>query len=580
MHIYSYAIYVKRHDMISIKYPVSGEDFVNRVELLNSIQKIYPADNVALVGPRRIGKSSIADQFIQILTQDNIVKFKFNVQGNMGTPGKLGIRLLRSFMIAYYECCNLEAEELLDDLELNPASLMGLSNKLNSKILLSLSRFLTSYYPPMPDSEREVFGRILTFIDEFSIEREVKTAIVLDEFQEIMDLNKYKGFENGNLLGFLEDKISKQKNTWYLFTGSAVRLMENIFEGPTSPFLGRIKKFYVKPFNKDDTIQLVYKCTKKSISPKALNFLFILTKGHPFYTVVIITAADAIADHADFISTQHIEEAYISELSGGALDTHCRYLFETSLSRLKGRGTFLMEILRELSNGRTTLTDLSKRLGRQTGYLSLPIRNLYNLDLIDKEKKTYYIADNILEFWLKNIYGNDETNLEHVKKKIQENYKEYFAKLSSEIGFFFESYMREMLRKFDGQQHMDIRLPKFDIVEGINDFDSQGVVFGKPSNIEIDALCRGEENWICEFKYQKKSVKNADIDLVIRKKAYIEKKLNIQIHKIVFIAKSGFSECALYPDIWCLTTRELNNLLSRVNMKKVNEVRFDNEKES
>ena len=162
-----------------------------------------------------------------------------------------------------------------------------------------------------------------------------------------------------------------------------------------------------------------------------------------------------------------------------------------------------MEILRELSNGRATLTELSKRLGRQTGYLSIPLRNLYNIDRIDKEKKGYYITDSVLAFWLKNIYGNEETDLLHVKKRIQENYKEYFASLSSEAGMFFESYLREMLKRFDGQYYQDIRLPKFDDVYGINTFDSNGDVFGRPSNIEIDALCRGAKNWLFEFKYRK-----------------------------------------------------------------------------
>lgn len=558
--------------MISIKYPVSGKDFVNRIELLRNIHKIYPTDNVALVGQRRIGKSSVAEQFLKTLTQDNTVKFRFNVQRNIGTPGKFAMRLLRSFMFAYYQCLNIESDLGTEDIVVNPRILMDISDRLNSKTLLNLSRFIISYYPPTPENEREVLGRILNFIDDFSIEMGIKSAIVLDEFQEIVDLNKYKGFKNGNLLGFLEDIISRQKNTWYLFTGSAVRLMEDILAGPASPFLGRIIEFHVKPFNKEDTIQLIYKCTEKPITSEALNFLFSLSKGHPFYTVILAGAASGNASDFNIISKQHIEEAFISELSAGALDIHCNYLFETSLGRLKGRGTFMMEILRELSSGRATLTELSKRLGRQTGYLSTHLHNLYNVDLIDKEKKAYYITDSVLTFWLKNIYGNEETNLQHVKARIQENYKEYFASLSSETGIFFESYLREMLNRFDGQYYQDIRLPKFDNVNGINMFDSNGNVFGRPSNIEVDALCRGAKNWLFEFKYRKKSVGKKDIELLKRKRDFIENKLEIKIHKLVFIAKSSFSEYVLQSDVWCLTIQDINNLLSLLNMKKVSEV--------
>ena len=129
-----------------------------------------------------------------------------------------------------------------------------------------------------------------------------------------------------------------------------------------------------------------------------------------------------------------------------------------------------------------------------------------------------------------------------------------------------------MLSKFDNQRYQGNRLPRFDEVQGVNSFDHEGEVFGKPSNIEIDALCRGRENWICEFKYKKKSVKKQDIDLLIRKKFFFEKKMNIEIHKMIFIAKSSFGEYALQSDVWCLTMQDINNLLSLLNMKKVSEV--------
>ena len=69
--------------MIFIKYLVSGKDFANRVEFLRNIYRIYPVDNITLLGPRRIGKSYIAEQFLETLTYDNTVKFRFNVQRNI-----------------------------------------------------------------------------------------------------------------------------------------------------------------------------------------------------------------------------------------------------------------------------------------------------------------------------------------------------------------------------------------------------------------------------------------------------------------------------------------------------------------
>jgi len=559
--------------MISIKEPVYGDNFVNRIDLLRNLHAIYPTDNVALIGPRRIGKSSVAEQFLKTLPNKNTIKFRFDVQENIGTPGMFAMRLLQSFMFSYYELFKKEKINDIADMGINPSVLVEASGELNSTSLKRLSRFLISYYPPTPDNEREVLNRIFNFMEDFSNEKGIKAVIVLDEFQDIVDLEKYKGFRKGEILAFLRGIISGQNHVWYLFTGSAVRIMIDIFGKKDSPFLGRVRQFNVTRFTKDDTLQLIYKCIEKPITSEALNLLFALSKGHPFYTVVIAGSANVVFSDSKIITRKAVEDAFIFEITRGVLDEHCRYIFQMSLEKA---GSFLKEILRILTDTPLTATELSKRIGRIPGHLSIPLRTLTNLDLIAKAGKKFYIPDDILACWIRNVYGYEDIRFDVVRKKIQENYKEYFAKLTTEIGFFFESYMREMLGRFDGQTYKDIRLPKFHSVQGVNAFDHEGDVFGRPSNIEIDALCRGKENWICEFKYTKKSVKKADIDFFMKKKSFIEKKLNIQIHKMLFIAKSGFSEYAIQSDIWCMTIHELNKLLSMLNIKKLSKINFDN----
>lgn len=555
--------------MLSIGHPVSGEDFVDRLDLLKQMHAIYPLDNIALIGPRRIGKSSIAEQFLLTLKQKNTIRFRFNVQGNMGTPGKFGLRLLRSFLSSYFYQFSDMADPGLEEMEINPSILSDAAKHINSETLYKLSRFLGSYFPPSPENERAVLERILCFLDEFSIEMGVNAAIVLDEFQEIIGLDKYGDFRNGKVLPFLENIISGQKNVWYLFTGSAVRIMTKIFEGEDASYHGRVKRFHVQPFNKDDTLKLICKCTDKPISAEALHLLYTLSNGHPFYTVVIISAAHTISEGSAIINKHHVEEAFISELSGGILDSHCNYLFDTSLGRVRS-DALLREILREISSGETSLTGLSARIGRSTGYLSLPLRNLYNLDLIDKKNTKYYIADHVLQIWLRTVYGQNEPNLAIIRGKISENYREYIAAISSETGIYFESYMREMLQKFAGQKYRGIRLPRFNKVQGaVNIFDESGEVFGKPANIEIDALCQGDENWICEFKYRKKSVSKKDISLLTKKKDFFERKLNLKIDRMMYVAKSAFSKQALDADVWCLTFQQLNDLRTTLNMKKI-----------
>ena len=127
--------------MISISHPVCGDDFVNRADILSQLKTAYPVENVALVGPRRMGKSSIADQFLLKLEKEKTIKFRFKVHGNMGTPGKFAMRLLRHFLSSYFR---IYAESLVikvDEIELNPFVLVDVANQIKSKTLYDYPAF-------------------------------------------------------------------------------------------------------------------------------------------------------------------------------------------------------------------------------------------------------------------------------------------------------------------------------------------------------------------------------------------------------------------------------------------------------
>jgi len=556
--------------MIPIKKPVKGDQFINRISLLNNLKRIYMLNNAVLIGQRRIGKSSIAEEFLRKLPDGENIKLRFSVNSNIGPPGRFAIRLLRDFLIAYISEFKSNILLNVDEIEINPLILVELSNKINSKSLSKLSIFLNNYYPAKPDNERTVLERILMFLEHFSIEMKLKTALVLDEFQSISELDNFSNFGKGKVFAFLEDITSKQENVWYLFTGSAVRMMEEIFEGSESPFYGRLELFKVGTFNKEDTITLGHKCCKKPISGEAINYLYNLSKGHPFYVNVIISAADKFSGDKNYIDRNHIEEAFLSEITIGDLDYHCKYLFDTSVGRI-GQGATHKELLRVLSKGPSSLTSLANQIGRKTGNLSLPLRKLNQLDLIDNIDKQFFITDHILETWLRYVYGHNEPVIDNIRKSIRKNYQELIATLNTQTGLFFESYMREMLQKFNGQRFENKPLPKFDKVDAINLADNEGLVFGKPSNIEIDSLCLGSENWICEFKYTNKNVRKKDITILLKKKILIETLFNIKVNKIIYISKSPFSEESINSEVKCITLFDVNKLLNLLNMKKLNE---------
>ncbi len=561
--------------MISISRPATGKDFVNRKEILKRLNNAYQRHNIALVGPRRIGKSSIVEKFLSTIANRNIVTIVFDVSSNMGTPGRFAIRLLISYLDSYLKF-RREDEDisvLLEDMDIKPANLMELAERLNSNALKKLSQFLIAYYPPSVENEQEVLKRIFNFLENFAEEKGFEIALALDEFQTITDLNRFAGFKDISVLAFLQGIISLQKRVWYLFTGSSVRLMTEILEDSASPFYGRVIRINVGGFTKEDTVELINKVSEKSYSGEAIKFLWHITRGNPYYVVVLSVCSNTLAEGKNYINKEIVEEAFIEEITKGSIYSHCQYIFDTSLGRTQKKTeratSVLKEVMRILSSGIKSPSGLAKRLGRPASYVSPLLGNLYQLDLIEKVGKSYFISDFVLQSWIENVYGANLPRVDNIRRRLSQDYREYIEKLKKDTGYFFESYMREMLGKFNQTAFKDRILPRFDEVVCLNIFDKTGKVFGRESNIEIDALCRGKVNWLCEFRYKNEPAAKRDIDLLIRKRHLIESELNLKIERLMFISRAGFTEAALNEDVWCLDAKKINELLSRLDMRKI-----------
>lgn len=558
--------------MISISSIATGKDFVNREEILKRLRVAHKRHNVALVGPRRIGKSSIAARFLETLPDDGTVKVIFDVSENMGTPGKFALRLLVDYLEAYLklETENNEMNTLLEELDINPAVLMEVAERLNSDNLKRLAQFIVNYYPPSPENEQEALRRVLVFFEGFAEETGCEVAVVFDEFQAISEFERFSSFGKDRILPFLQGIISSQKRVWYLFTGSAISLMSEIIEGPESPFYGRVEKIDVGGFTKEDTVKIINKVSDKAFSGEAVKLLWSITNGNPYYLIVLANRSEMLAEELKYIDKKTVEEAFIEEITRGALYSQCRYFFDTSLGKIGRSSSVLKEVMRILSTGIKSPSGIAKRLGRNIGYVAPLLSNLCRLDLITKENRKYVISDPVLQVWIEDVYGFNIPKTEKIKKKVDRNYQENITSLKKNTGYFFESYMREMLSKFDGSSFGNRTLPVFENVESLNIYDEEAYVLGKPSNIEIDALCIGSLVWLCEFRYRDESAVKKDIDLLIRKKQLVEGILNLHVDSVMFISRAGFTEAAMKEaGLWLVDLKELNDLLSQFNMHKI-----------
>ncbi|MBW1929122.1 MAG: ATP-binding protein [Deltaproteobacteria bacterium] len=562
--------------MISVSFPISGKNFVNREDILRRLNIAHKRrQNVALVGPRRIGKTSIAKEFLSRVKETDVVKLIFDVQQNLGTPSRFILRLIRSFLEAYFSSFSNISNttyQLLDVLEIEPKNLLKISSLIDSETLDELAKFFIAYYPPPPENERVIFEKGFRFLDKFMIEKKLKLMLVLDEFQAIKELERSM-YKRESILGLMHGIISSTQNSWYMFTGSMVRLMTEIMEEADSPFYGRVERINVGGFTKEDMISLIYKAIDKPVSGEAIQWMWALTKGNPYYIVVISNQVTNFGINKKYIMKEDVERAFLESITNGDINSHCYYTYDLSVGKAK-KANMLKEIMKSLAMGSATPTEIASSLGKDRGFISPYLRELLNLSLIEKTNGKYSITDPILKIWLAGVYGYVDPEIKRIRTKTDQHYKEAISSLKKQRGFFFESYVRELFRKFDGSSYGGVLLPKFNTVDQVNIYDKEGKIFGFPSNVEIDALCLGEENWICEIRYRNDLVTYRDISLLIKKKQFLEEYISEKIHRIVFISITGFTESALKEkSVWCIGLQELNKMFDMYKMRKIDLIR-------
>jgi hypothetical protein len=142
------------------------------------------------------------------------------------------------------------------------------------------------------------------------------------------------------------------------------------------------------------------------------------------------------------------------------------------------------------------------------------------------------------------------TSTGQIKQDIFEKLEEKYLKTSTELGIAKESEIRELISGFTGQVlpghlfGMDgtILLPHINEVVNFIDIDGNGDVFEKNFVVEIDALAKGNENWIVEVKWKNEPCRPSDIDLLLKKKQFIEHFLNLNVDTLWLISKNGFTE--------------------------------------
>ena len=239
---------------------VSDRYFTDReVEFQKLNQVLFSENHIILIAPRRYGKTSLVHKLVVDSHRPVIWLDLQLVTGVSDLASQLLKQVFKNYPFEKIKFM-IKNFRIVPNLSINP-----LSNNIEITFQPNINSFVH-------------LEDVLNLIEMLGADG-VKPIVVLDEFQEIMSLEK-------NLDKKLRATIQLHKMVNYVFLGSIEAMMKDIFEKKKSPFyhfgaLFTLKKIQYDDFKLflEDGFSILVK-NQHVISEQILNF----TQCHPYYT--------------------------------------------------------------------------------------------------------------------------------------------------------------------------------------------------------------------------------------------------------------------------------------------------------
>jgi len=293
---------------------------------------------------------------------------------------------------------------------------------------------LNAYVPNGLGNMADLFKHLM------ELAKTMKFTLVIDEFQEFLNINKsiFSDIQN------LWDSYKDETHMNLVLSGSVLSMMNKIFTDAHEPLFGRADNIIrLKPF-RINVIKQILSDYNPEYCAEDLLALYALTGGVPKYVELLceydITTKERMLDYTVSEMSPFIEEG--------------RNLLITELGR--DYGTYF-SVLQAIAEGNTSQAQITAALGGIAigGHLER-LENTY--DIISKYRPIfakpssknsvrYRITDNFLQFWFRFIEKNramiELDNFDDLKTLVKEQYTTY-------SGLILERYFRRKLAEEGG----------------------------------------------------------------------------------------------------------------------------------
>jgi uncharacterized protein len=251
---------------------VSDEQFTDRAdELVQLKADLRNGQNVAVIAPRRYGKSSLVKAVLSDLLAEGILVVEVDL---MTTPTKerFAAKLAKSIHddVASVVFRAKERLRIFTSLRVSPSMTVDTDGSVSFTFAASRS----------PADIDETIERLLELPAEIAGDENRQIVVSFDEFQEVTDIDPH-------LPALMRAVFQKQQNVAHVYAGSKRDMMRRLFNDENEPFYRSAKTMEIGPIATPlfgEFVKSQFDRTDRGLSDEALDRLLAITHGHPYAT--------------------------------------------------------------------------------------------------------------------------------------------------------------------------------------------------------------------------------------------------------------------------------------------------------
>jgi AAA+ ATPase superfamily predicted ATPase len=249
------------------------EAFTDRqAEIAELRADVRNGQDVVVFAPRRYGKSSLVWRTAQLLQRDRVLVASVDLM-TTPTPAKLAEKLARAIHddVASPLLRAKERLRIFGDLRVTPTITVDPQT--------STPSFSFSVTEQAEDIDATI-ERLLELPGELGAERKRKVALVLDEFQEVVDID-------ARLPRLMRAVFQQQPEVAHVYLGSKRHLLRRLFSDENEPFWRSAKQMelgVIAPAAFAPYIKRQFERSGRFVSPEAVKAILAITAGHPYAT--------------------------------------------------------------------------------------------------------------------------------------------------------------------------------------------------------------------------------------------------------------------------------------------------------